>query len=49
MTNLLRVASFNANGIRSANTKGFFDWFLKQNIDVLCVQELKAQEADIPA
>lgn len=44
---MLRVMSFNANGIRSAVQKGFWRWFTKQNIDVLCVQELKAQEQDI--
>ncbi len=44
----LRVMSFNANGIRSAEKKGFFEWFLTQNIDVLCVQELKAQVPDLP-
>ncbi|EJX02414.1 exodeoxyribonuclease III Xth [gut metagenome] len=43
----MRIISFNANGIRSAKTKGFFDWFLAQKADVLCVQELKAQEEDI--
>lgn len=47
MTKVIRVATFNANGIRSAYKKGFFQWFLEQNIDVLCVQELKAQEKDI--
>jgi exodeoxyribonuclease-3 len=40
---MLRVVSFNANGIRAAAKKGFFDWFQSQNIDVLCVQETKAQ------
>ncbi len=39
----MRIISFNANGIRSAATKGFFDWFHKQKADVLCVQETKAQ------
>lgn len=48
MTKPFRVVTFNANGIRSANTKGFFEWFMAQDADVLCVQELKAQEADIP-
>lgn len=37
----------NLNGIRSAARKGFFDWALAQDADVICVQELKAQEADI--
>lgn len=39
----MRVMTFNANGIRSAVKKGFFSWFSKQNIDVLCIQETKAQ------
>ena len=40
----LRIISFNANGIRSAATKGFLDWFRAQDADVLCIQETKAQE-----
>jgi len=40
----MRIITFNANGLRSAATKGFFDWFAAQNADVLCVQETKAQE-----
>ena len=44
---MLRVVTFNANGIRSAATKGFWDWFEKTDAQVLCVQELKAQESDI--
>jgi exodeoxyribonuclease-3 len=39
----MRICSFNANGIRSAARKGFFDWFPGQDIDLLCVQETKAQ------
>src|SRR5690606_17923854 len=38
----MRIASFNANGLRAAARKGFFDWFGEQDIDVLCVQETKA-------
>ncbi len=40
----MKIISFNANGLRSAATKGFFDWFAAQDADVLCVQETKAQE-----
>jgi exodeoxyribonuclease-3 len=40
----VRICSFNANGLRSAASKGFFPWFDSQGIDVLCVQETKAQE-----
>jgi exodeoxyribonuclease-3 len=45
----LRVITANLNGIRSAAKKGFFDWMLAQNADVICVQEIKAQEADLEA
>ena len=40
----MRILSFNANGLRSAASKGFFDWFAAHDVDVLCLQETKAQE-----
>ena len=43
----MRIISANLNGIRSAATKGFFDWLPTQHADVVCVQELKAQAADL--
>ncbi len=43
----MRIISANLNGIRSAATKGFFDWLPGQQADVVCVQELKAQGADM--
>jgi exodeoxyribonuclease-3 len=43
----VRIISINLNGIRSATTKGFFDWLALQDADVICLQELKAQEADM--
>jgi exodeoxyribonuclease-3 len=43
----VRIISFNANGVRSAASKGFFDWFRGQQADVLCLQETKAQEHQI--
>ena len=45
---MLRVMTFNANGIRSAGKKGFWNWFEKQDADILCFQELKEQQKDIP-
>jgi len=45
----MRITSFNANGIRSAATKGFFDWFASEAPDVLCMQETKAQEHQLDA
>jgi exodeoxyribonuclease-3 len=40
---LFRVISLNANGIRAAARKGFFDWLKGQYADVVCIQETKAQ------
>ncbi|WP_405235171.1 exodeoxyribonuclease III [Lentisalinibacter orientalis] len=40
---LFRVMSLNANGIRAAARKGFFDWLPARNPDVVCIQETKAQ------
>ena len=39
----MRIISFNANGIRATAKKGFFDWLQKQDADVVCIQETKAQ------
>lgn len=39
----MRIISANLNGIRAAARKGFFDWMLQQDADVLCIQETKAQ------
>jgi exodeoxyribonuclease-3 len=44
---MLRIVALNFNGIRSAATKGFFDWLATQDADIVCVQELKAQETDL--
>ena len=43
----LRVISLNLNGIRSAASKGAFQWIDSQSPDLLCVQELKAQAGDM--
>jgi exodeoxyribonuclease-3 len=40
----MKVISLNANGIRAAARKGFFDWLADQQADVVCIQETKAQE-----
>ena len=43
----MRIITLNLNGVRSAASKGFFQWLSKQRADIVCVQELKAQTADI--
>jgi exodeoxyribonuclease-3 len=44
---MLRIISANLNGIRSAASKGFFAWLENQGADLTCLQELKAQNADL--
>ena len=39
----MRVISINVNGIRAAHRKNFFIWLQKQDADIVCVQETKAQ------
>ena len=45
----MRIISFNANGIRAAERKGFFNWLPSQQADVVCIQETKAQEHQLTA
>lgn len=44
----MKIISYNVNGIRAALTKGFAQWLQSANPDVLCLQEIKALEAQIP-
>ena len=43
----MKIISLNLNGIRSASNKGLFLWLKTQNADVICMQEIKAQAADM--
>lgn len=40
----LRILSWNVNGIRAAQKKGFLNWLAEVSPDILCVQETKAHE-----
>lgn len=44
----MKIISYNVNGIRAAITKGFLDWLTQANPDVICLQEIKATEDQIP-
>jgi len=44
---LFRLTSLNLNGIRSAATKGVEPWIAATVPDCICVQEVKAQAADV--
>ena len=43
MPKKIKIISLNANGIRAAARKGFFQWLAAQNADVVCIKETKAQ------
>lgn len=45
----MRVITLNANGIRAAGRRGFFDWAQTQAPDVVCLQETRAQERELAA
>ena len=44
---MFKLTSLNLNGIRSAATKGLEGWVAATSPDCICVQELKAQAADV--
>jgi len=44
----MKIITYNVNGIRAAVKKGFFDWLQEEAPDVVCIQETKAQEDQIP-
>lgn len=43
----MRIITLNLNGLRSAASKGFFEWLSRQHADIVCMQELKAQLGDL--
>ena len=43
----MRIISYNVNGIRAALKKGFIDWLNTNPADIICLQETKAQAADL--
>ena len=45
--NSLKIATFNINGIRARRTN-LLEWLEREQPDVVCLQELKAQDADFP-
>jgi exodeoxyribonuclease-3 len=44
---MAKIITCNTNGIRAAARKGFFDWLQKEQADVVCIQETKAQEGQL--
>ncbi len=40
----MKLYSWNVNGIRAAEKKGFLEWINTTNADIICLQETKAQK-----
>jgi exodeoxyribonuclease-3 len=45
---MVQIFSWNVNGIRAAEKKGFVPWLLSSGADVVCVQETKARPEQLP-
>jgi exodeoxyribonuclease-3 len=43
----MKIYSWNVNGIRAAEKKGFLDWVKNANADIICLQETKAHEEQL--
>ena len=39
----VRIITINVNGVRAAARKGMFTWLGRQNADIVCIQETRAQ------
>ncbi len=45
---MVKVSSYNINGVRAAVKKGFVDWVESSAPDIICIQELRAEESQLP-
>ena len=43
----IKILSWNVNGIRAAQKKGFLEWLQKEKPDILCLQETKAEKEQL--
>lgn len=44
---MMKIISYNVNGIRAAVKKGFVEWLVAADPDVICLQEIKAQKEQL--
>ena len=49
MSRPLRIASVNVNGVRAAYRKGMGEWLAPRGIDILALQEVRAETDDLAA
>jgi len=44
----VKIISWNVNGLRAVYKKGFLGWLAKCDADIVCLQEVKANEDQLP-
>ncbi len=44
----IEIISWNVNGLRAVYYKGFIDWLVKYEPDILCLQEIRLKESELP-
>lgn len=44
----MKIISWNINGLRAVYKKNFLKWLKKTDADIICLQEIKAQEDQLP-
>lgn len=45
----MRIICWNVNGVRAVHKKGFRNWLIKEEPDILCLQETKATRKQFPS
>ena len=48
METAITLLSWNVNGVRAIHRKGFLPWLEETAPDILCLQETKAMESQLP-
>ena len=43
----MKIISWNVNGIRSCEKKGFFDFLKTESPDIICLQEVRAEQEQV--
>jgi len=43
----MRIISWNVNGLRAASKKGFLEWLIKDDSDIVCLQEIRTYKEQL--
>ena len=45
---MIKIVTYNVNGVRSAIKKGLLEWIEENDFDIVCLQETKAHRGSVP-